>query len=93
MYMKKISPVLAAVLVTFAAIGVARSDETPQVLSEKALSEVSQFFKHSQWDGVKNMLGGAKAIILAPDVTSGRVHRRCRERHGCHVGPPRRCVE
>ena len=71
MLMRKTTPILTALFLTFAATGAAQSDETPAKLSQQAMSELNQFFKHAQWDGVKNMLGGTKAIILAPNVTSG----------------------
>lgn len=71
MFMRKITPYLAAFFVMFAAVGASRSDDTQGALVEGALEELQQFSKHTQWDGVENILGGAKAIIIAPDVKSG----------------------
>ncbi len=71
MLMRKITPYLTAFFLTFAAIGSAHSDETPGALVEGALEELQEFFKHTQWDGVENVLGGAKGVLIAPDVKSG----------------------
>jgi lipid-binding SYLF domain-containing protein len=71
MFTRKINPYLIALLLTFAVIGTARSDDTPALLTEKAQQELHGYFQDTQWAGVKNVLGGSKAVILAPDVTSG----------------------
>ncbi len=71
MFARKITPYLAALFLTFAAIGSAHSEGTEGALVEGALEELQGYFKHTQWDGVENILGGAKGVIIAPDVTSG----------------------
>ena len=69
--MIKMTRYLLALVLMFAAIGTAHSDDTQGSLVEGALEEIQQFSQHTQWDGVENVLGGAKAVIIAPDVKSG----------------------
>ncbi len=71
MLMRKMIPCLTALLLTFAVIGNALAGATQGALVEGALEELQGYFKDTQWDGVKNVLGGAKGVIIAPDVESG----------------------
>lgn len=40
-------------------------------LTKESADELQLHFKHAQWEGVKNLFGAAKAVLIAPDVTSG----------------------
>lgn len=71
MFIKKMTPYLTAFFLMFTAIGNAHAADTQGALVEGALEELQGYFKDTQWDGVRNILGGAKAVIIAPDVTSG----------------------
>lgn len=49
----------------------ASADDGYAGLAKEANGVLEQYFGLSQWEGVKNLFGGAKAVIIAPDFTSG----------------------
>lgn len=52
--------------------GAAAQDKPEHLtLITDTVDTLNQYFKHAEWEGVKNMMGAAKAIVVMPDFTSG----------------------
>ncbi|MEO1091187.1 MAG: lipid-binding SYLF domain-containing protein [Pseudomonadota bacterium] len=47
------------------------AEPEPATLVQHTAAEIAPFFDGPRWEGTRNMLGGAKAVLLAPDVSSG----------------------
>lgn len=62
---------VAALLCFFVAVTAARADENQTELIDHSVEVLKNYFTNPQWEGVKNLVGAAKAIVIAPSVKSG----------------------
>lgn len=62
---------VALVLATTLLTGFARADEVADKLTTDSNQVLQDYFKHPEWEGVRTVLGAAKAALIVPVFTSG----------------------
>ena len=53
------------------AVASAHADKNKTELINNSVTVLKNYFTNSEWEGVKNMVGAAKALVIAPSFKSG----------------------
>jgi lipid-binding SYLF domain-containing protein len=69
--MLKVKMLIAAVSCSLLLAGPARSAENHVDLINDTVGILKNYFSNPQWEGVKNLIGSAKAIVISPSFKSG----------------------
>lgn len=65
------SALVLTLLCFFVTVAPARADESQTELISHSVAVLKSYFTNPQWEGVKNLVGAAKAIVIAPSYKSG----------------------
>jgi SH3 domain-containing YSC84-like protein 1 len=65
------SALVVTLLCFFVAATPARAEESQTEMINDSVAVLKSYFTNPQWEGVKNMVGAAKAIVIAPSIKSG----------------------
>jgi lipid-binding SYLF domain-containing protein len=52
-------------------VGPTLAEESAKSLIEGANAELLDFFEQPEWEGVRNIMGGTQAVLIAPEFQSG----------------------